>query len=163
VRNDIRKLLLDTDAIAITSMYDYYKIPTDFPGYKSRPKGTCYNIVEYLEHEFYKEIGDSRFKPYLQIHEFEALLFVQPKKTADLFPGTNKLQELLRIKNEFSSPEEINDGETTAPSKRILKLFPNYEKPLYGAIAVIGTGLQNIRNECPHFNDWLTWLESLGQ
>ncbi len=161
-RNDIQRLLRDTNAVAVTTMYDLYKLPTDFPGYSTKPAGNCYNKVAYLESEFQKEISNSRFRPYLQVHEFEALLFVNPEATARMFPEVNRLPELAAIKRGFNSPEEINDGSTTAPSKRILQLFPNYEKPLYGALVAIDTGLDRIRVECRHFNEWLIWLEGLG-
>jgi len=144
-------------------MYDLYKLPTNFPGYSTRPDGDCYAKVAYLESEFQKEISHARFRPYLQVHEFEALLFVSPEITARMFPEVNKLPDLVAIRSEFNSPEEINDGYTTAPSKRILRLFPNYEKPLYGALVAIDTGLDRIRAECRHFNEWLIWLEGLGE
>jgi hypothetical protein len=162
VRNDLRRLFTNTNAVAFTTMYDLYKLPSDFPGYSTRPAGDCYVEAEYLEAEFRQEISYYKFRPYLQIHEFEAIMFVNPEVTARTFSETNKLDEIQRIKNSFQSPEEINNGETTAPSKRILRLFPNYEKPLYGSLVAINVGLENIRAECPHFNEWITWLEGLG-
>ncbi len=162
-RNEILKLLRDSDALAITTMYDLYKLPDDFPGYSTRPSGNCFTKAAYLEAEFQREIGHPRFRPYFQIHEFEALLFVNPQVTADMFPESNKLNELQAIRNQFASPEEINDGITTAPSKRILQLFPRYDKPLYGSLFATRVGLEDIRSECPHFNEWLTWLEGLGR
>ena len=162
IQNEINLLLRDTDVSAVTSMYDLYKFPADFPGYDEAPRGDCYQRVAYLENEFTKLISDPRFRPYIQLHEFEALLFVNLSAISKAFPGTNKLAELERIKSAFSSPEEINEGEQTAPSKRILHLFPDYQKPLHGVLISIDTGLDNIRSECGHFNDWITWLESLN-
>ncbi|MDP2936062.1 MAG: DUF4276 family protein, partial [Dehalococcoidia bacterium] len=46
-----------------------------------------------------------------------------------------------------------------APSKRVLDLIPKYQKPLLGTLAVLEIGLDTIRKECPHFNDWVTRLE----
>jgi len=162
VKNEVVRLLKDTHAVAISTMYDLYKLPTDFPGFAARPTGDCFQKAAYLESKFREEIADPRFRPYLQVHEFEAFLFVNPEITARVFSKDDKLKELARIKSGFNSPEEINDGVTTAPSKRILSLFPNYEKPLYGALVVVKVGLDAIRAECPHFNEWLTWLEGLG-
>jgi hypothetical protein len=162
VRNDLRRMFQNTNAVAFTTMYDLYKLPNDFPGYSTTPAGSCFDKAAYLEAEFQREINHPRFRPYFQVHEFEALLFVNPVVTARMFPETNKLRELQEIKNRFNSPEEINNGVTTAPSKRILQLYPNYDKPLYGSLVAIGVGLENIRVECPHFNEWITWLEGLG-
>jgi hypothetical protein len=61
-------------------------------------------------------------------------------------------------------PEEINEGATTAPSKRIIRHLPVYErsKVRVGAAAAAAIGLPALREKCPHFNDWLSRLESLA-
>ncbi|HEV3200600.1 MAG TPA: DUF4276 family protein [Bryobacteraceae bacterium] len=64
------------------------------------------------------------------------------------------------IRSQFATPEEIDDSVLTAPSKRIEPLL-EYEKPLYGVLAILEIGLPRIRAECPHFADWLNRLESL--
>ncbi|MEI7846987.1 MAG: DUF4276 family protein [Chloroflexota bacterium] len=161
-QHEITNLLRNTKIDAVTTMYDLYKLQTDFPGYATVPAGNCFTKTAYLEAEFKKAIDNPRFRPYLQVHEFEAFLFVDPTITAGLFPGTNNLKELLAIKQKFNSSEEINDGETTAPSKRILHLFPNYQKVTDGSLVVKNVGLEKIRAECRHFDEWLTWLEQLG-
>ncbi len=161
--NEILNLLKDTSAVAVTTMYDLYGLPSDFPGYQNKPHGSCYEKAAYLEAEFQRNINQPRFKPYLQVYEFEALLFVNPKVTASMFPGTDKASHLEAIRKRYASPEEINDGPTTAPSKRILSLYPSYQKPSDGARIVNQIGLENIRSTCPHFNQWLTWLEGLGK
>lgn len=161
VRNDICKLLQDTSVTAVTTMYDLYHLPTDFPGYATRPPGNGAVKAVHLEAEFQQQIAHPRFRAYLQVHEFEALLFTSPEVIARMFPGTNRLPELMQIRQTFNSPEDINEGATTAPSKRILNLFPNYDKPLDGALIAIEIGVDRMRAECLHFNNWLTWLEGL--
>ena len=66
-----------------------------------------------------------------------------------------------RVRDEFTTPEDINDSPVSAPSKRIENLVPGYEKPLLGTLAVLEIGLDIIRTECPHFAAWLDKLESL--
>jgi hypothetical protein len=66
-----------------------------------------------------------------------------------------------KIRDDFTTPEEINDSPITAPSKRVESLVPGYEKPLLGVLAVLEIGLARIREECPHFDGWLKHLESL--
>ena len=68
--------------------------------------------------------------------------------------------EFTRIRDQFSSPEEINDSPVTAPSKRIQELVPRYQKPLLGSRAALEIGLAAIRRECPHFDNWLKELEA---
>ena len=82
-------------------MYDLYNLSTDFPGYTTKPVGNCFKKAAYLETEFQREIGHSRFRPYLQVHEFEAILFVNPEVTANMFPEAKKIRELEEIKQEI--------------------------------------------------------------
>ncbi|GIK39152.1 MAG: hypothetical protein BroJett011_29850 [Chloroflexota bacterium] len=162
IKNDIKRLLNDTSAVAVTTMIDFYGLPSDFPGYHTMPKQDSYAKVAHLEKAFGKDIDHHKFFPYLQLHEFEALIFVAPEKIATYFPNTNKLNELRQIKSTFHSPEEIDDGPETAPSKRLKSLFPSYEKNLYGPLATLEIGLAEICRECAHFRGWLEWLETLG-
>lgn len=162
VQREIQNLLRDTNAVAISTMYDLYKLSTDFPGYSSIPAGNGLAKALYLEDRFLKDIGQARFHPYLQVHEYEAICFVDPAITARVLLSRESIGKLTSIKEQFSTPEDINDGEDTAPSKRILGLFPSYQKPSDGAQIASEIGLDRIRAECPHFNEWLTWLEGLG-
>ncbi len=160
-RSEIHRLLNDSAAVAVTTMYDLYGLPQDFPGYAAVPRGDCYTKVAHLEEAFGQDIGHRRFRPYLQLHEFEALMFVDPQRTAAQFPGVNRLDALGDIKAAFNSPEEIDDDPNNAPSKRLLELFPGYQKTLHGPLATVEVGLDQIRGECPHFDEWLEWLEGL--
>ncbi|HCK64737.1 MAG TPA: hypothetical protein DHW49_00595 [Anaerolineae bacterium] len=162
-RREIEILLRNTNAVAVTTLYDLYGLPTNFPGLNTFPAGgSGTSKAKHLEKAFQDDIGSSRFYPHLQVHEFESFLFVEPSRTAALFPENDLTKEIQKIREKFHTPEDINDNPHTAPSKRILELYPNYDKPLYGTLAVLEVGLDLIRAECPHFNSWLTWLEGLG-
>ncbi len=161
-RRDILGLLGDSNATLVTTMIDFYGLPREFPGVASIPSGSCYARVAYLEEAFSKEIGHPRFKPYFQLHEFEALVFVRPSEVARVFGLPEKQPELESIRALFGSPEEIDDGETTAPSKRLRALFPAYQKPLHSPLIARRTGLEALRKECRHFDGWLNLLERLG-
>jgi hypothetical protein len=161
-KNDAVRLLSDTSAILVTTLIDFYGLPTDFPGYKTLPSGSCYQRVAHLEDSFRQDINHPKFLPYFALHEFEAMLFVSPTDTAQVFPDENVSSKLQSIKAEFASPEEINENPNSAPSKRLKNLLPQYHKPLHGPIITANIGLDRIRQECPYFNGWLTKLESLG-
>jgi len=161
-QNEVMRLLRDTNAVAVTTLYDLYHLPKDFPGQDTRPTSNGRDKALHLEQAFQQEINSPRFHPHLQVHEFEAFLFVEPIRTAELFPERDLTNEIQRIREKFPTPEDINDNPQTAPSKRILELYPKYEKPLYGTLAVLEIGLDLIRAECPHFDSWVTWLEGLG-
>ncbi len=161
-QDDIRRLLRDSSAAAVTTMYDYYRLPEDFPGYDSRPSGSGVVKAAHIERAFAQDIGDPRFRPYLQVHEFEALLFARPEITARQFPAVSAQNALREIRASFPSPEDINDHPQTAPSKRLLGLYPRYQKTIDGLQAAQNIGLDTLRAECPHFGEWLSWLEGLG-
>jgi hypothetical protein len=145
-----------------TTMLDLYALPNDFPRFDEAKKLEYYQKIEYLENAFFDDINDPRFIPYIQLHEFEALILVQPEKLAERFPEyEQEIQELSNICHSFSSPELINQGATTAPSKRIFQFVPTYEKVSAGSLIVEKIGLAKIRGKCPHFNQWITQLENL--
>jgi hypothetical protein len=95
------------------------------------------------------------------MHEFEALLFSDPDRFAHGLGKSDLAREIEAIRREFESPEDINDSTETAPSKGIICLFPEYEKPLFGVIAALEIGLNAMRLQCPHFNTWLERLDAL--
>ena len=162
IKKEIQRLLNDSSAIAITSMYDFYALAKDFPGYAALPNGNGAQRVAHLEAAFRADINHRRFCPYLQLHEFESLLFADVNIThATLLGDPTQLLQLTRIQQAFPSPEEINNDPCTAPSKRLRNIFPAYEKVLDGSIVILEIGLERLRAACPHFNTWLTWLESL--
>ncbi|MBU3978483.1 DUF4276 family protein [Patescibacteria group bacterium] len=161
VKNDLTRLFHDSSAILVTTMFDYYGLPTDFPAYAAQ-HGNCYQKVKHLEDAFGRDINKQNFLPYLQLHEFEALLFSSTQDIIDTMPNSEyKKDELNKIRYEFNSPEEINNNPQTCPSKRLLNLFPEYTKVVFGTIISSNIGLDVIRNECSHFNDWFTKLESV--
>jgi hypothetical protein len=162
-KNDVARLVGDTSAAMVTTMIDFYGLPADFPGQNTRPSGSCYDQVAHLEETLRQNINHPKFLPYLALHEFEAMLFVAPAKIAQAFPGSAKENELVAIKNQFGSPEEIDDNPQTAPSKRLMRLFPEYQKPLHGPLVILEIGVEQIRAECSHFDGWLTKLEKLGE
>jgi len=95
------------------------------------------------------------------MYEFEGLLFSDPKKFAEGISERGFTAKFQDVRDQFGSPEEINDSKETAPSKRIKIIYPGYEKPLYGSLAALEIGLRIIRQECSLFNSWLCQLERL--
>jgi hypothetical protein len=163
VKKRVRSLLRDTTASLVTTMFDYYGLPKKFPGRK-KPEGVrTLDKVRFVEAQFRADIGDPRFHPYLSLHEFEALLFSDPGKIALALGLDDRLTtRLSRIRASFPTPEDIDDDPTTAPSKRLVAVFPGYVKPIDGVRIANDIGLETIRQECPHFNDWLTLLDGIG-
>lgn len=154
-----------TADVIFTTMIDLYGLPAEFPGKSmaTRNPAEPRPYVEALEHAFGADIADRRFLPYLQLHEFETLLYVDPH--AFEFSVENcgdAIQRLVKIASDFGDVELINDDPLTAPSKRIIQILPEYAglKATAGPDIAESIGLEKLRAHCPHFNAWITQLET---
>jgi len=96
LKNDIQRWLKQDKHLEarFTTMIDFYALPKDFPGYEeSRQQTELQKRIEILEHHFQTDIGDHRFIPYIQCHEFEALLFTDPTQFVAAYPDKdNEIQ-----------------------------------------------------------------------
>jgi hypothetical protein len=170
VEGDVLLLLKKDRAAYCTTFLDYYGLAPDFPG-KPVAKGTpTARKAEIVEKALYAEVvaktdqalRPDRFIPYIQMHEFEGLLFSDPAKLAKGLYRDDLAQCLVQVRKGFPTPEDINDDPQTAPSKRIQSLIPDYDKPVGGTLAAIEIGIETIRKQCPRFNEWVTKLSHLG-
>lgn len=152
--------------LRFTTMIDLYALPRDFPGTSEADKvKDIYARVAALEDALARDIADDRFIPYVQLHEFEALLLSDPRAFACRYAGHRKaIEALCELCRQYKSPELIDDNQNTAPSKRIGREIPEYlaAKATAGPIIAMDIGLQTIRAKCPHFHQWLTKLEGLA-
>lgn len=152
--------------LVFTTLVDLYGLPRDFPGKKGRRRNPHDPIphVTALEKAFEDDIADTRFVPYLQLHEYETILLVAPESFRVAFDDCDRaIEGLKQIVASFPTVEHIDDGPLTSPSKRIIDLIPAYKgrKTSAGPDIAVYTGLPAIRAKCPHFDAWLTRLESL--
>ena len=170
LRKDILRWLQQDHTAFVTTMVDLYGLPSDFPNRDQFINNTNpFTKVEKAEEEFTRDINNLRFIPYIQLHEFEGLLFSDveqihqsmiPSASGSLISDLHRLQV---IRAEFRTPEEINDNPNTAPSKRIQQIYRSFQKPTDGIIIAKRIGINSIRRECSHFDKWLSRLESLSQ
>jgi hypothetical protein len=148
----------------VTTMIDLYGIPKDFVPHTTR--STALEKATLVEARMREAFGESdRWIPYVQLHEFEALLFVDLQELVAAFPGEimSVAAEKLEVDSAGLEPEEINEGRDTAPSKRILRYIPRYAKAQVGPTVAARVGLERLRARCPHFSTWITALERLGR
>ncbi len=169
MQNDIKRFLKQESGneVFFTTMIDLYALHSNFPGLEEAKKlrNTPYKRVEALERSWFDETSDSRFIPFIQLYEFEAYLFSDISQFAFFFDNADsKISALQRVVDGVQSPELINDGQHTAPSKRINGQFSEYErsKTRVGPQMAERIGLENIRSKCPHFRAWIERLEGLG-
>ena len=167
VRDGITSHLKADEGLLVTTMVDYYGLPTTWPGRAKAPALPFPDSAGSVEREILDdvsgELGDSfdrrRFIPYVVMHEFEGLLFSDPEGFGRSIGKGDLTPSFQAIRNEFDTPEQINDSPDTAPSKRVLDLVPGYQQPLLGTLAAQDIGLDAIRRECPQFSDWIERLE----
>ena len=142
----------------VTSLVDYY-------GFRDKSDKAAEDLERLVSEEVRRKIGFSRSKilPYVQKHEFEALLFSDIDAFADHFNASPEAVRSLRtVRARFETPEHINDNRDTAPSRRITKVLRRYRKRSDGPIVAENIGLPTIRSACPRFNQWITSLEELA-
>ena len=172
VRTDILDTLKGDSGVIISTMADYYGMPDSghaaWPGRtRSRAQLAFPNTIEEslhndISYHMSAYFNPQRFIPYIMMHEFEAMLFSDCKGFAHGIGFPDLLPNFQNIRNQFDSPEEIDDSPITAPSKRIEALVPQYRKPVLGIQAATTIGLPTIRAECHHFRGWLERLEGLA-
>lgn len=168
VKKDILLHLRQDPAAYCSTMLDLYALGDGFPGVPPPPHLTGFQKASVRELAIYQDIvasapetrPDLRFYPYLQVHEYEGLLFSDPDAFARGL-GQQVLSGRLRaIRNAFATPEDINDDPQSAPSKRVLAIYGSYRKVIEGTVAAQQVGIEAMRQQCPHFHQWVSRLET---
>lgn len=162
VKPQIQRLCRQDADARVSTLFDLYALPTDFPGrsdaaYPARGSGAQKAV--YLEARLKQDINEPNFLPNLLVYEFEALLFTAPQKFAEWTDNSHVVTSLAAAVQDLA-PEDINDSPLTAPSKRVLAAMPEYQKTFHGPLIACEIGLDAMRQACPHFHAWLNTLES---
>lgn len=168
---DVRAMLNDKSAYC-TTFFDFYGLQQRFPG--KAAAGTQADIsakadslLQAMVGRLQQHLGADllrRFIPYVQMYEFEALLFSDPVRLASGIHQPASQAAFQAIRDKFPTPEHINDSPNTAPSKRIEQHQKRYKKAkaTLGPEAAQSISLTTIRRECHLFDCWLTRLETLA-
>lgn len=145
-----------------STMFDLYALPEDFPDFDKAKKLVPYDRIARLEQAFSKDMKKRNFIPYIQLHEFESLIFADPTQLDwEYLEHDKPIANLIEMVGD-QNPELINDGPTTAPSKRIIQEISEYDKVTSGVSVAARIGLPTLRDKCKHFNEWVASLEKLG-
>ena len=165
-------ILKENNEVIVTCLLDLYGLDTDFPNYNNaKSKNDLYEKVTSLEDALHKQIikdigfdiNSDRFIPYIQPYELEGLLFSDVNAFVKTEPDWKSYQTKLEdIVSKFKTPEHINDGFETKPSKRLEILKPNYKKTLHLKTAAENITLTQIESKCHHFKDWVNKLRQLA-
>ncbi len=141
------KTICRNPSITVTTMIDFYGLPSDTPGYH---QGVG---AESVERAIAEDMACDNLVVNLMKHEFEALLFSDMVAFRELYPKAYKNLEAVRDK--YETPEEINTSPNAAPSKRILAEIPSYRKVNDGMLLSERIGIEAMMKECPHFRNWV--------
>lgn len=164
-KNDITQWFKECPNTYHTTFIDLYGLSTDFPGHITTRHMQPYDRVYEMEKLLSHDLNFSKFIPYIQLHEYETLIYADTNIMENWLSLYNKLPidcfAEIRKSVPDSNPELINENPETAPSKRILKLCDSYDKVDDGILILKEIGLKKLRSECKHFNEWLIKLEGL--
>ncbi len=149
----------------VTTMIDLYGL-SQFPGVEKSPGESTLERVARIEAGMSQALPNNRFVPYIQVHEFEALVFVDLDELPSQFPDGEAEGAAARLRQQVgaTAPEDINDGNLTAPSKRLIGEVPAYKylKSIAGPAIAASIGIAKLRAACPHLDAWIARLEGLG-
>ncbi len=128
---DISKQLKQDKESYCSSMIDYYGLGSGFPGTPVPDHLENVQKVEHIEHAIKKDIcsqmsglrADLGFIQYLSLHEYEGLLFSDPDAFARSIGQPRLARRFHEVRDEFPTPEDINNAPETAPSKRIIGIY----------------------------------------
>ena len=143
---------------AVTSLVDFY-------GFERKGNATVEELEAKVRDRVHKNIrrgwDERKVLPYVQRHEFEALLFTDVAAFSSIEVDEEAMGRLQAVRSQFATPEDINDDRNTAPSKRIVQVV-QYDKTADGPVVAAQIGLEKMRSACPRFGAWLGRLEALG-
>lgn len=167
IKKDILNIIYEKDVV-VSMMIDFYRLPSDFPGFNDlKVTQTHKEQANLLETRIKKDLEDSQnqlfdnFIPYIQLHEFEALVFASISGIDSLFERSEMdYNGLMNVIQQYPNPEDINNHPDTAPSVRLKKLISGYNKVLHGIDIINTVGMAELLEKCPRFK---TWIESMAE
>lgn len=169
VLHDARLLL--SDYKYVTTLIDFYRLGSGWPivpqsggtiSSEARATEVENAALNYAKARLAIEDLEHRLIINVLMHEFEGLLFVDPAAIVRVTRAHRAEGALLSIANAYATPEDINTGRDSAPSKRLITCGANYGKIVHGTRIATEIGLQAMRAKCPHFNAWMCRVEGLN-
>ena len=166
IKKDILNTIYEKDVV-VSMMIDFYRLPSDFPGFNDlKATQTHQEQANLLEIRIKKDLEDSQkklfenFIPYIQLHEFEALVFASINGIDSLFERSEMdYNGLMNVIQQYPNPEDINNHPDTAPSVRLKKLISGYNKVLHGIDIINIVGMNELLEKCPRFKAWVESME----
>nr|WP_294858670.1 DUF4276 family protein [uncultured Fluviicola sp.] len=164
IKEQIEQHLKHDRSAYVTTLIDYYGLykKHSFPRWEEIERVQDKNQrMDEMERAMFEDINEElrpRYIPYIQLHEFEGLLFNEKQIFHDVIPKNELigLPELEQVFRDYSNPEMINNTRHTSPSHRLMRIIDGYDKIVYGNIIAEIIGLEKIRSKSPRFNAWIS-------
>ena len=154
IRGELNKLFYNFDYV--TTFYDFY-------GFKKKAEDETKTSLETRILKSVPKNSRGRLIPYIQMYEFEALLFSSPSHIAtDLQQADLEQWAIDTLKTFNNDPEKVNDSPHTAPKKRFEAKYPQYREVIHSPLIACNIGIDTLRKNCAGFNEWLNQLERLS-
>lgn len=156
-RDALRLLKSSHNDIIVSMLVDFFRCP-ELP-FKERWGNITNHQIQVNKMEMYiaEDINNCRFIPYIQLHEFEALLFTSNAGFQEYFTASQQAKTNQIIQS-YPNPEDINSSPEGAPSKRILAIEEKYDKVLEGNLIALCVGIEKMLEKCPRFKRWIEKL-----
>lgn len=160
-RSQILRLVHQPHWSLVTTMIDFYGLPSDMPDPFCDLPHRQRDCVRAQARAIEQDIGATRFLPYLVLHEFEALV-IAAGSTQDSVLGSAALTDHFRgCLREYGGDAELIDGDVrTAPSKRIKQATGTYNKVRDGLAILQSSGLDAVLPQCAGFARWVERLRT---
>jgi hypothetical protein len=161
IKKELSNLCKEHKNETVTTMFDYYGLPTDTPGLESE----CNNLfdkVAHIEESIKTDLCMDNLLVNLTVHEFEGLLF-SDVSAFESVTEVKQIELLKAVRAEFETPEHINNSNNTAPSKRLFSIISGYSKIRHGMTVSEKIGIEVMIRECGHFSNWINKLKEIGK
>lgn len=158
IKNELSIICKQHKNEMVTTMFDYYAMPSNTPGIDNA-EVDLYKRISEIEETIVRDISCGNLFFHFNVHEFEGLLYAEPNAFSEIADET-VVAAIARDRDEANNPEYINNSFETAPSKRLERLMPDYAKVKNGTIVSQNIGIDKIMAECPHFSAWVEKIKS---
>ncbi|CAI9429395.1 DUF4276 domain-containing protein [Candidatus Ornithobacterium hominis] len=167
IKTDLINCVYENNVL-VSTIIDFYALPKDFPKYEDAKRIVNKDErLSFLETAIIEDIETEKGKsfpnllPYIQLHEFEALVFSSIDAIRALYSEHDaKFYEIEQVMATYPNPEDINDSPQTAPSKRLKnnQLIKGYNKVNDGIMIIEEAGIDVVLAKCPRFGKWVEKL-----
>ncbi len=162
LKKDLQKILREPNVV-VSTFLDFFRIPVSVPNYHEMDNyPSIDNKIDILLTGMSDDINNAYFIPYIQKHEFEALLFSSNEGFEEMYDNPRVFEATRAIIEQYDNPEDINNRPNTAPSKRLINIFAEngekYDKVVEGNLIAETIGIDVIIEKCPRFKNWLDIL-----